>query len=74
MKCPECNPQRSDGKRDCAKLKDPNCTKCNKDGRVPDYSEDEWGMVMYLPCECTKRPDCPRCRGTMELPNDKETS
>lgn len=71
QRCPHCNPLKPDsisernpqGLRDCAKLRDPNCTKCNPEtGRIADHSEDEWGMVMYLPCECTQRPDC-KCEG-----------
>jgi hypothetical protein len=65
-RCPHCNPlwegsvsaRNPQGLRDCAQLRDPDCTKCNSDGRIADHSEDEWGMVVYLPCKCTERPDC----------------
>jgi len=40
---------------DMIPLADPNCPICRGNGRWPDYSEDEWGMVMYIRCDCTKK-------------------
>ena len=33
----------------------PKCHKCGGKGRYADYSEDEWGMVMWIRCPCTKK-------------------
>lgn len=36
---------------------DPNCPKCCGLGRYADYSEDEWGMVMWIKCDCVKKAE-----------------
>ena len=40
---------------DLKPLANPHCKKCNGLGRYADYDEDEWGMVMWIKCDCVKR-------------------
>lgn len=42
---------------DLKKYANPNCEVCNGNGRYVDSSEDEWGMVLYVRCDCTKGND-----------------
>lgn len=44
---------------DLCHLADPNCKRCRGKGRWKDDSEDEWGMVMWVKCECTEQPHVP---------------
>jgi len=45
------------GRYDLQEFADPECPICQGSGRWVDYSEDEWGMVCYIRCECTYEND-----------------
>ena len=45
---------------DLKHLADPKCKKCKGRGRWTDYSGDEWGMVMHVRCDCTRRESSDR--------------
>jgi len=42
---------------DLKEYADPDCKRCGGCGRYKDYSEDEWGMVLYIRCPCTTKEE-----------------